>query len=145
MTNWKPEPKPPTKRSTTALDDDLNTAKALAAAFKYIRDTNTAMDAGEFLAGNVACAQAFWRASIPCFDVLKPSVTSGALGDREINALVAERTARKKIAHFKRADEIRAQRRGLNVFWKTPKKESGGKDHETRIQAHPYRRSQEAR
>src|ERR1700682_5116307 len=30
-----------------SLDDDLNTAGALAAAFEYVRDTNTAMDAGE--------------------------------------------------------------------------------------------------
>ena len=36
-----------------ALDDDLNTAEALGTVFEYIRDTNTAMDAGEFLAGNV--------------------------------------------------------------------------------------------
>src|SRR5579863_6597571 len=36
-----------------ALNDDLNTAEALAAAFEYIRDTNTAMDSGDFLAGNV--------------------------------------------------------------------------------------------
>src|SRR5262249_49149251 len=35
-----------------ALDDDLNTAEALAAAFEYVRDTNTAMDTGEFRAGD---------------------------------------------------------------------------------------------
>ena len=49
-----------TKSATTAfdeaLDDDLNTAEALAAAFEYIRDTNTAMDHGDFKAGNVAGA-----------------------------------------------------------------------------------------
>ncbi len=39
-----------------ALDDDLNTAEALASIFEYIRDTNSAMDAGEFKAGNVAAA-----------------------------------------------------------------------------------------
>ncbi len=41
-----------TKAFDEALDDDLNTAEALAAAFEYVRDTNTAMDAGEFPAGN---------------------------------------------------------------------------------------------
>ena len=41
-----------TKAFDEALDDDLNTAEALGAVFEYIRDTNTAMDAGEFLAGN---------------------------------------------------------------------------------------------
>src|SRR5215470_15256745 len=42
-----------------ALDDDLNTAEALAATFEYVRDTNTAMDAGEFRANDVAGAQKF--------------------------------------------------------------------------------------
>src|ERR1041384_1402993 len=37
-----------------SMDDDLNTAEALAAVFEYIRDTNSAMDSGEFRAGNVA-------------------------------------------------------------------------------------------
>src|SRR5579862_2874955 len=47
-----------------ALDDDLNTAEALAAAFEYVRDANTAMDAGEFRQGNVAQSLPFSRASI---------------------------------------------------------------------------------
>ncbi len=42
-----------------ALDDDLNTAEALAAVFEYIRDTNTAMDAASFCAGNAANALEF--------------------------------------------------------------------------------------
>ena len=42
----------------TSLDDDLNTAEALAAIFEYIRDVNSAMDSAEFLAGNVADAAA---------------------------------------------------------------------------------------
>src|SRR5580658_8924791 len=36
------------------MDDDLNTAAALAAVFEYIRDANSAMDAGEFRVGNAA-------------------------------------------------------------------------------------------
>ena len=39
-----------------SLDDDLNTAEALAALFEFVRDANTAMDAGEFRAGNTAAA-----------------------------------------------------------------------------------------
>ncbi len=34
-------------------DDDLNTAEALGAVFEFVRDTNTAMDSGEFKPGNV--------------------------------------------------------------------------------------------
>src|SRR5215472_7419256 len=36
-----------------SLDDDLNTAQALAAVFEYIRETNTVMDAGSFPAAAV--------------------------------------------------------------------------------------------
>ncbi len=37
-----------------SMDNDLNTAEALAAAFEYIREANSAMDAGEFRAGDAA-------------------------------------------------------------------------------------------
>ncbi len=92
-----------------SLDDDLNTAEALAAVFEYIRDTNTAMDAGEFLAGNAAAALEFLGLFDSVFDVLKPSAREGGLSDSDIDALIAERTAAKKSRNFGRADEIRKQ------------------------------------
>src|SRR5579872_6855508 len=92
-----------------ALDDDLNTAEALAAAFEYIRDTNTAMDAGEFRAGDAAGALEFLKRFDAVFDVLNPSAAAGGLSDAEIDALVAERIAAKKSKNFARADQIRAQ------------------------------------
>ncbi len=96
-----------------ALDDDLNTAEALAAVFEYVRDANTAMDAGEFLAGNGEDAKQFLARFDSVFEVLRPSVTAGAQDrekvDTEINALVAERTAAKKSRDFGRADQIRAE------------------------------------
>ena len=91
-----------------ALDDDLNTAEALAAAFEYVRDTNTAMDAGEFRAGNVEGALAFLTRFDSIFDVLRPSASAGGLDDAAIDALVAERNASKKSRDFARADQIRA-------------------------------------
>jgi cysteinyl-tRNA synthetase len=90
-----------------ALDDDLNTAEALAAVFEYIRDANTAMDAGEFRSGNVAAAQDLLRRFDAIFDVLCPTVAEGALSDAEVEALVEERTQAKKKRDFGRADEIR--------------------------------------
>jgi cysteinyl-tRNA synthetase len=98
-----------TKAFDEALDDDLNTAEALAAAFEYVRDTNTAMDAGEFLAGNMPGAQEFLTRFDSVFDVLRPSVVAGALGDSEVDALVAERNAAKKSRDFARADRLRAE------------------------------------
>ncbi|MEQ1886669.1 MAG: DALR domain-containing protein, partial [Bryobacteraceae bacterium] len=90
-----------------ALDDDLNTAEALAAAFEYVRDTNTAMDHGDFRAGNVAGALEFLKHFDMVFEVLTPSVKAGALSDEEVDALIAARTAAKKAKDFGKADQIR--------------------------------------
>ena len=53
-----------------SLDDDLNTAEALAAIFEYVRDANIAMDAGEFPAGNTHAALDFLERFDSIFDVL---------------------------------------------------------------------------
>jgi cysteinyl-tRNA synthetase len=99
-----------------ALDDDLNTAEALGAAFEYVRDTNTAMDAGDFLAGDVAGALAFLAKFDSVFDVLRPSAKVGELSDAEIETLVSERNAAKKARNFARADEIRKELAGKGVI-----------------------------
>src|SRR5262249_31778034 len=104
-----------------ALDDDLNTAEALAAAFEYIRDTNTAMDSGEFRAGNAGAAQDFLTRFDCIFDVLKPSIKDGGLSDTEVDGLVAERKSAKAARNFKRADEIRAQLTGQSIVIKDTK------------------------
>jgi len=91
-----------------ALDDDLNTAEALGAVFEFIRDTNTAMDAGQFLAGNAVGALEFLARFDSVFDVLKSSAHTSGLSDAEVDALIAERTAAKKSKNFGRSDEIRA-------------------------------------
>ncbi len=92
-----------------ALDDDLNTAEALAAIFEYIRDTNTAMDGGELRAGNATDALALLEYFDSVFDVLRPSVQAGGLSDTEIDALVVERASAKKSRNFARADQIRGE------------------------------------
>jgi cysteinyl-tRNA synthetase len=92
-----------------ALADDLNTAEALAAAFEYIRDANSAMDAGEFRSGDAAAALQFLATFDAIFDVLKPTVKEGGLSDSEIEALIVERNSARKSRNFGRADEIRAQ------------------------------------
>jgi cysteinyl-tRNA synthetase len=92
-----------------SLDDDLNTAEALAAIFEYIRETNSAMDSGSFLAGNVPAARHLLDRFDAFFDVLRPSVKDDAIPDAEVEKLVQERTQAKKSKDFKRSDEIRAQ------------------------------------
>jgi cysteinyl-tRNA synthetase len=90
-----------------SLDDDLNTAEALAAIFGYVRDTNSAMDAGEFLEGNTAQAVALFERFDSIFDVLKPTVAETAISDEEVDRLIAERQEARKAKNFKRSDEIR--------------------------------------
>jgi cysteinyl-tRNA synthetase len=92
-----------------SLNDDLNTAEALAAAFEYLREANSAMDSGSFSAGNVAGALAFLERFDSIFDVLRPAGGGEGLADAEIDALIAERTAAKKSRNFARSDEIRDQ------------------------------------
>ncbi|MDE3198635.1 MAG: cysteine--tRNA ligase, partial [Acidobacteriota bacterium] len=67
-----------------AMDDDLNTAEALAAVFEHIREANIAMDAGDFRAGNVAKTRDVLGYFDQVFDVLKPAEPAGGLGDAEI-------------------------------------------------------------
>jgi cysteinyl-tRNA synthetase len=96
-----------TKAFDEALDDDLNTAEALAATFEYVRDTNTAMDGGEFLSGNTPGAFEFLTRFDSVFDVLKPSSKVDGLSDADIEAKIAERNAAKKSKDFSRADQVR--------------------------------------
>lgn len=98
-----------TARFRECMDDDLNTAGALGVVFEYLRDTNSAMDAGQFGAENVAAAQAFLALFDSVFDVMRPTVIEGGLSDEAIEALIAERVAAKKARNFARADEVRAE------------------------------------
>jgi cysteinyl-tRNA synthetase len=94
---------------TASLDDDLNTAEALAAVFEYLRDANTAMDAGEFRAANAAEALGLLRQFDSVFDVLRPAAQEGSLSDGDVESLIAARAEAKKSKNFARSDEIRAQ------------------------------------
>ncbi len=92
-----------------SLDDDLNTAEALAALFEYVRDANTAMDSGEFRAGNVPSALELLDQFDSIFDVLRPSRGQAGLTDAQVDQQIAERARAKKNREFARADQIRQQ------------------------------------
>ncbi len=95
-----------------AMDDDLNTADALAAIFMLVRDINTliAEEAGK--TALEACAD--------MFDQL-----TGVLGlvynrktealDSDIEALIEQRTAARKAKDFKTADEIRDKLKAMGI------------------------------
>jgi cysteinyl-tRNA synthetase len=105
-----------TKKTTEALhqfrqamDDDLNTAEALAAVFEFLREANTALDAGEFLAGNLDAARQVLSIFDSVFQVLSPSEHAGGISEAEIESLIADRAAAKKSRDFALSDKIRAQ------------------------------------
>ena len=87
------------------MDDDLNTADALAAIFELVREINTAVKDPD-------CTHAFVQS---CFDRMME--LCGVLGlvdhlekktiDSEIEDLIAQRTAAKKAKNFAEADRIR--------------------------------------
>ncbi len=104
-----------------SLNDDLNTAEALAAVFEYVRDANTAMDAGEFRASNVAAALDVLTHFDSIFDVLRPTAQAGQLADARIDALVEERSAAKKARNFARADQIRQELLDQGIILKDTK------------------------
>jgi cysteinyl-tRNA synthetase len=102
------------------LEDDLNTARALAAIFDLAREANIAMDRGEFRQSDVApVLQALDRFDA-IFAVLVDddaeklralglTAVAPALSDAEIEKLVAERQAARKARDFAAADRIRQQ------------------------------------
>jgi cysteinyl-tRNA synthetase len=92
-----------------SMDDDLNTAEALASMFEYIRDANSAMDSGEFRAVNASAARDFLKLFDQVFDVLGPTRQTNAIEDSEIESLIEERKAAKKAKDFARSDAIRQE------------------------------------
>ena len=92
-----------------AMDDNLNTAEALAAVFEFIREANTALDRGAIHSGNLAGIHALLNLFDSVFDVLKPAEPAGGISESDIDTLIAARTAAKKSRDFAKSDQIRAQ------------------------------------
>ena len=96
-----------------AMEDDLNTADALAAIFGLVRDINTAIAGGASKQTLEGCAQA-------CDEL------TGVLGliynrktealDSEIEELIEKRTEARKNRDFKTADEIRDKLKGMGII-----------------------------
>jgi cysteinyl-tRNA synthetase len=92
----------------TALADDLNTARALAALHTLLREINVALDAGGV---SVDVRRQLDRAldvANAVFDVF-PEARRVDDSDADVDTLVAERTAARAARDFARADAIRDQ------------------------------------
>jgi cysteinyl-tRNA synthetase len=102
------------------LSDDLNTARALAAMFDFVREANIAMDKGEFRQGDVAAALEFLESFDKVFAVLQDTdgerlkelgfgSGEGGVDDAEIEKLVGERQAARARRDFAASDRIRKE------------------------------------
>lgn len=99
------------------MDDDLNTAEAMAAIFEYVRAMNSAIDENLFHEENRWDAARVLEIFDCVFDVLKPTAAATAfLSDSEIEALIEDRSKAKKMRDFAHADQIRAQLREKGVL-----------------------------
>jgi len=117
-----------------ALNNDLNTADALAPIFELVRAANAAMDGGQLFAADREAILPVLADFDAVFDVLEDRdaeptrralewakasgrigevapelIAAQSLSDADVEALVAERTAAKKGRNFARADAIRAE------------------------------------
>jgi cysteinyl-tRNA synthetase len=121
------------ERFVEALEDDLNTADAIAPIFELVRAANTAIDQGQFFAGDCDAVLPVLRDFDAVFDVIEDRdaeptrralkwaekagrmdqvapqlIAAQSLTDEAVEALVAERRAAKNARNFARADQIRA-------------------------------------
>jgi cysteinyl-tRNA synthetase len=92
-----------------ALDDDLNTAEALAAVHTLATDCNTAINQGAFRAGDVAVVEKALDQFDSIFAVLAEEEGEAAISDAEIEKLIAERAQARARRDFKRSDAIREE------------------------------------
>jgi cysteinyl-tRNA synthetase len=100
------------------LADDLNTAVALAAVFDLIRDANSCMDRGEFRQQDAVRVIATMEKFDQILNLLADDdneklaklgfgPSKARLSPQEVDGLIEERNAARKIRDFKRADKIR--------------------------------------
>ena len=102
------------------LSDDLNTARALAAAFDFVREVNIAMDKGEFRQGGVQGAAELLGSFDKVFAVLEDTDAEklkaigfggdqAGVSDEEIEKRVQERQAARARRDFAASDRIRKE------------------------------------
>ena len=102
------------RRFEEALDDDLNTAEALAAIHDFARETNIAMKEEAIKADDQKAVLALVDRFDSVFNVF--GEVKQELLDSEIQALIDERQAARAAKNFARSDEIRNQLTAMGII-----------------------------
>ena len=99
------------------LDDDLNTAAALAALFDFIRDINRRLAEGKLRARERDRVLAALRQADQVLDVL-PEADAGTGADEAVLELVRQREAARKEKRWKDADVLRDRLKEMGIVIK---------------------------
>ncbi len=102
------------KRFEDAMDDDLNAAEALAAVHDFARETNSSMASGAIKSEDKAALLATIDRFDSVFNIFGEAKKE--MLDSEIQALIDERQAARKVKNFARSDEIRDQLTGMGII-----------------------------
>ncbi len=96
----------------TAMDDDMNTADAIAAVFELVRDINTVIAAGASKATLELASKAFDELT----DVLGLVYNRNKASlDEEVEELIAQRAQARKEKNWAKADEIRDKIKAMGI------------------------------
>jgi cysteinyl-tRNA synthetase len=87
-----------------AMDDDLNTAGALGAIFSFIRDANSAMDAGRISASDAEGLKTALMKVDPVLDIFPKR---DEVLDETVQAMIDARIEARKARNFAEADRLR--------------------------------------
>ena len=102
-------------RFEAGMDDDLNTAVALAAVFDLIRAANTALDRNEMGTENRAEIEEWFGVIDARLGIFGPADSLGS-DDAGIEVLIAARNQARAERDFSRADEVRQQLLGMGII-----------------------------
>jgi cysteinyl-tRNA synthetase len=103
-----------TKNFTEAMDNDFNTAGAVASLFELVKAINTARD-NSATNEQLQPAQDVFKELTNVLGLKLEDKKGSSEKDAEVNALIAERNEARKQKQWKRSDEIRDQLKEMGV------------------------------
>ncbi|HPR65027.1 MAG TPA: cysteine--tRNA ligase [Thermoanaerobaculia bacterium] len=98
---------------TSCLENDINTAEALASLFNFVRKVNGWIDTGDLSAGGAALCLSTLKQVDTVLGILPAGSTES---DHEIDNLVSRREEARKNRNFAEADEIRTRLDSLGII-----------------------------